>query len=97
MSVQELTFKLDGHTEKQGIGQDDFDALLVSEVETLREGEKHLNIIYQRMREEPQLREFFLQELAEVQQRATRLLAVLCPDEILESAFWTSPTMRPAA
>ena len=79
------------------IRQDDFDAILVSEVETLREDEKHLNIIYQRMREEPQLREFFLQELAEVQQRATRLFAVLCPDEILESAFWTSPTMRPAA
>lgn len=82
------------------IRKDDFDAILVSEVETLREGEKHLNIIYQRMREEPQLREVFLQELAGVQQRAKRLLAVLCPDEILESvgeAFSTSPTMRPAA
>jgi len=77
--------------------QDDFDAILVSEVETLRESEKHLNLIYQRMHEEPQLREFFLQELAGVQQRAERLSAVLCPDEILESAFWTSPTMRPAA
>jgi hypothetical protein len=81
------------------IRPDDFEAILVSEVETLLQGEKHLTVIYARLRGEPQLREFFLHELAAFQKRATRLYAVLCPEEMsgsVEAAF-CHPIMRPAA
>jgi len=82
------------------IREDDFDAILVSELETLRQGEKRLQRLYPKLRKKPQLRESFLRELAEVQQRAERLHAVLNPYEAFEAAAaigYPSPGMSPAA
>jgi hypothetical protein len=56
---------------------DDFDAQVVFELQTLWEGEECLGRLYPQLREKPQLRELFLRELTEVQQRAERLHAVL--------------------
>ena len=56
---------------------DDFDAQVVSELQTLWEGEQCLGRLYPQLRKKPQLRELFLRELADVQQRAEHLQAVL--------------------
>jgi hypothetical protein len=80
------------------IRQDDFDTILVSELETLREGEKRLKRLYRQLGKKPQLREGFLRDLADVQQRVERLHAVLNPYEAFQpaaSAF--SPHVSPAA
>jgi hypothetical protein len=84
---------------KTGIRQDDFDAILVSELETLWKGEKRLRRMYPRLQRKPQLLELFLCELAQLQQRAERLTAVLSPCEIFQPAEVTFPgsTARPAA
>jgi len=79
------------------IRQDDFDAILVSELETLREGEKRLRHIYPRLRKKPQLREAFLCELFELQERARRLEAVVSPCEMFLPAGLAKSTTRPAA
>ena len=81
------------------IRQDDFDAILVSELETLRESEKRLERLYSRLGKKPESRLVFLSELAKVQQRAERLHAVLNPCEAFEpaAATFSSPTLRPAA
>lgn len=81
------------------IRPDDFDAILVSELETVRESEKRLKRLYSRLRKKPELRQVFLCELAKVQQRAERLHAVLNPCEAFHPAAASipSPTMRPAA
>jgi len=83
----------------KAIRQSDFDAILVSELETLREGEKRLRRLYPQLRKKAQLRTLFLHELAEVQQRAKRLHAVLNPCEAFEpaAAAFSSPTVSPAA
>jgi len=67
------------------IRPDDFDAILLSELEAVRQGEQRLRRLYPRLGRRPQLREFFLSELSEVQQRARRLHAVLNPCEAFES------------
>ena len=79
--------------------QDDFDAILVAELETLREGETRLKRLYPRLRQRPQLREFFLRELAAVQERAERLHAVLNPCDAFERApaACSVPNVSPAA
>jgi hypothetical protein len=59
------------------IRHDDFDALVVSELKILWEGEQRLGYLYPQLRKKPQLRERFLRNLANVQQRAADLLAVL--------------------
>jgi hypothetical protein len=59
------------------IRHDDFDAQVVSELQTLWEGEQSLGRLYPQLRKKPQLRELFLRELANVQQRAEHLQAVL--------------------
>jgi hypothetical protein len=59
--------------------EDDFDAIVLAELERLREGEQHLKYLYPRLQIQPQLRDSFLVELAEVRQRADRLDAVLDP------------------
>lgn len=81
------------------IRRDDFDAILVSELETLLEGERRLKRLYSRLRKRPHLRESFLEELAAVQCRAERLHAVLNPCELWgpAPAAFTTPNMRPAA
>ncbi len=75
----------------------DFDELLVAELETLRAGEQRLECLYSKLRLQPQLRELFLQELAEVRQRADRLEAVLNPLEAFHPASQIASTISPAA
>lgn len=81
------------------IRENDFDAILVSELETLRERESRLRRLYPQLRKKAQLRELFLYELAEVQRRTQRLHAVLNPCEAFEpaAAVPSSPIMSPAA
>jgi hypothetical protein len=81
------------------VRRDDFDTLLVSELETLREGEQRLKRLYSQLRKRPHLRELFLGELAAVQGRAERLYAVLSPCEPLGTvpAAFPTPNLRPAA
>jgi hypothetical protein len=56
---------------------DDFDILVFSELKMLWEGEQRLGHLYPQLRKKPQLRERFLRELANVQQRVADLQAVL--------------------
>jgi hypothetical protein len=81
------------------IRQDDFDTILVSELETLREGEKRLKRLYRQLRKKPQLRDSFLLELADVQRRTERLDAVLNPYEAFQTASvaFSAPSLSPAA
>jgi ferritin-like metal-binding protein YciE len=59
--------------------QDDFENALMAELEELRKSEQALQKMYPRLKSKPQLRTRFLQQLAEMQQRAQRLDAVLNP------------------
>jgi len=59
--------------------QDEFESVLLAELEELRKSEKALQKMYPRLKSKPQLRTRFLQQLAEMQQRAYRLDAVLNP------------------
>ena len=59
--------------------QDEFENLLIAELEELRKSEKALQKMYPRLKSKPQLRVHFLQQLADMQQRAHRLDAVLNP------------------
>jgi hypothetical protein len=81
------------------IRRDDFDAILVSELETLLEGERRLKRLYSRLRKKPHLRESFLGELAAVQCRAERLYAVLHPCEAFQpaAAAFSNSNLSPAA
>jgi hypothetical protein len=63
---------------------DDFDAIVVAELESLRIGERRLQQLYPRLQSQPQLRDRFLRELAKVQLRTDRLDAVLNPVSALE-------------
>jgi hypothetical protein len=56
-----------------------FDAVVVAEIQILRSGERRLERLYSEMESKPQLRDDFLRELAELQMRADRLDAVLSP------------------
>jgi len=78
--------------------EDDFDAILVAELKTLRDGERHLQRLFSRLRSQPQLRDRFLMELAAIQQRAERLDAVLNPLTFFDApAAFVTPTLSPAA
>lgn len=66
--------------------QDEFESALISELVELRKSEKALQKMYPRLKSKPQLRTRFLQQLAEMQQRAHRLDAVLNPFEALHFA-----------
>jgi ferritin-like metal-binding protein YciE len=59
--------------------QDEFESVVVDELEQLRRSEKALKKLYPRLKSKPHLRVRFLQELADMQQRAYRLDAVLNP------------------
>ena len=59
--------------------QDEFENALVGELEQLRKSEKALRAMYPRLKSRPQLRVRFLEQLADMQQRAHRLDAVLNP------------------
>jgi ferritin-like metal-binding protein YciE len=66
--------------------QDEFENLLITELEELRKSEKALQKMYPRLKSKPQLRVHFLQQLADMQQRAHRLDAVLNPVGALQFA-----------
>jgi ferritin-like metal-binding protein YciE len=59
--------------------QDEFENALMAELEELQKSEKALQKMFPRLKSRPQLRTRFLQQLADMQQRAYRLDAVLNP------------------
>jgi ferritin-like metal-binding protein YciE len=59
--------------------QDEFENALLAELQELRRTEKALQKMYPRLKTKPQLRPHFLEQLADMQQRAYRLDAVLNP------------------
>lgn len=81
------------------IASADFDAILVSELEALRRGEKRLTRLYAQLQKKPHLRDRFLDKLSELRQRTERLHAVLNPCEVFQLPVVKSaaPEMRPAA
>jgi hypothetical protein len=56
-----------------------FDAIVVAELQKLRNGERRLERLFSDLQSKPQLRNDFLRELAELRLRADRLDAVLSP------------------
>ncbi len=70
----------------QSLMQDEFENVLVAELQELRRTEKALQRMYPRLKSKPQLRTRFLQQLADMQQRAYRLDAVLNPTGALKFA-----------
>jgi hypothetical protein len=56
-----------------------FDAVVVAEIQILRSGERRLERLYSDLQTKPQLRDDFMRELAALQMRADRLDAVLSP------------------
>jgi ferritin-like metal-binding protein YciE len=63
----------------QSIRQDEFENVVVAELLQLRKTEEALQKMYPRLRTKPELRSTFMQQLADMQQRAYRLDAVLNP------------------
>jgi hypothetical protein len=63
-----------------------FDAIVVAEIQILRSGERRLERLYSDLESKPQLRDDFLRELAELQMRADRLDAVLSPVGAMNSS-----------
>jgi ferritin-like metal-binding protein YciE len=59
--------------------QEEFENILLAELQELRRTEKSLEKMYPRLKNKPQLRQHFLEQLADMQQRAYRLDAVLNP------------------
>ena len=59
--------------------QEEFENILLAELQELRRTEKSLEKMYPRLKSKPQLRQHFLEQLADMQQRAYRLDAVLNP------------------
>jgi len=59
--------------------RDEFESVLLAELQELRRTEKALQKMYPRLKSRPQLRTRFMQQLADMQQRTYRLDAVLNP------------------
>ena len=77
---------------------DDFDAILLREIEILKAGEHRLEKLFAQLRTRPQLRDCFLIELSEVRQRADRLSGVLNPyGSFVMPCPVETPIIRPAA
>jgi division protein CdvB (Snf7/Vps24/ESCRT-III family) len=72
--------------EQDGFEQDEFENIVLAELQELRRTEKALQKMYPRLKSKPQLRTRFLEQLADMQQRAHRLDAVLSPVSALEFA-----------
>lgn len=66
--------------------KNNFDAIVVAEIQMLRNGERRLQRLYSNLQVEPQLRSRFMHELAELQVRADRLDAVLSPVGAMSSS-----------
>jgi hypothetical protein len=79
--------------------ENDFDHMLVAELEKLRTGEQNLRRLFPKLRSQPQLRDCFLLQLSEIRQRADRLNAVLDPLGAFAPPLFNSasPTILPAA
>ncbi len=75
----------DLHTQDSKL-QDEFEGVVLAELEELRRSENTLQKMYPRLRTKPQLRPRFLALLAETQQRACRLDGVLNPIGTLQFA-----------
>jgi ferritin-like metal-binding protein YciE len=80
----------------QSVMQDEFENVLVAELQELRKTEKALQKMYPRLKSKPQLRTRFLQQLADMQQRAYRLDAVLNPTGALQFASSPQPVRMSA-
>jgi hypothetical protein len=65
---------------------DEFETAVVAELRHLRRSEKLLQSMYPRLKTMPQLRVRFVEQLAEMQQRAQRLDAVLNPTGAMQFA-----------
>lgn len=76
--------------------QDEFESAVLSELEELRRSEKALQKLYPRLKSRPQLRPQFLQQLADMQQRAYRLDAVLNPIGALQFAPTLHASVQPS-
>lgn len=59
--------------------KNNFDAIVVAELQLLRTDEQRLERLYSHLQAKPQLRTHFMRELADLQLRADRLDAVLSP------------------
>jgi len=59
------------------VRHDDFDTRVVAQLQSLWEGERCLGRLYPQLRKKPHLRELFLRQLANLQQRTERLQNVL--------------------
>ena len=71
---------------------DSFDQFLLTELEILRSGEERLQRLFRSLQLLPQLQKFFLQELAEIQERAARLDGMLnCPNTVKAAPASYSP------
>ena len=71
---------------KQPSKHNNFDAVVVAEIQILRSGERRLERLYSDLQTKPQLRDDFMRELAALQLRADRLDAVLSPVGISNSS-----------
>ncbi len=76
--------------------QDEFESALMAELEELRRSEKALQKLYPRLKSKPQLRPQFLQQLADMQQRAHRLDAVLNPVGALQFDLPAYTSVQPS-
>ena len=76
--------------------QDEFESVVMSELEELRKTEKALQKMFPRLKSKPQLRTRFLQQLADMQERAYRLDAVLNPVEALQFAQPVPMAVQPS-
>jgi hypothetical protein len=70
----------------QSSKRNNFDAVVVAEIQVLRSGERRLERLYSDLQTKPQLRDRFLRELAALQLRADRLDAVLAPVSAFNSS-----------
>jgi ferritin-like metal-binding protein YciE len=61
------------------LSQDEFENVLLAELQELRRTEKALQKMFPCLKSKPQLRTRFMEQLADMQQRAHRLDAVLNP------------------
>lgn len=66
--------------------KNNFDAVVVAELQILRSGERRLERLYTDLQTKPQLRTHFLRELAQLQLRADRLDAALTPLAAINSS-----------
>jgi ferritin-like metal-binding protein YciE len=73
--------------------QDEFENVLLAELQELRRTEQTLQRMYPRLKTTPHLRARFLEQLADMQQRTHRLDAVLNPVGALQ---FTPPASVPA-